>query len=88
MATTTTTTYHRVARIEFDYHPDSSDPSFSFLLLRIYSPGSNISHHKISLFASDATSADHLHNIFLASSLMMDPPGVADKPPQSEEESA
>jgi len=76
MASTTTTTFHQVSRIEFEYFPDTSDPAFSFLRLLIYSPDSTIRAHQISLFSHNAESADHLHNIFLASQLMLDPPTV------------
>jgi hypothetical protein len=66
MPTTTTTTFHHVSRIEFEYFPDASDPSFSFLRLLIYSPDSTIRTHQISFFSHNASSADHLHNIFLS----------------------
>jgi hypothetical protein len=74
MPTTTTTTFHQISRIEFEYHPDSSDPSFSFLRLLIYSPDSKIRSHTISFFSHNTESADHLHNIFLATNLLADQP--------------
>jgi hypothetical protein len=82
MPATTSTIYDHVSRIEFEYHPDSSGPSFSFLRLLIYSePRSSgesqkqIRSHTISFFPHNAESADHLHNIFLSLGWL------ADKPP-------
>lgn len=56
----------KVARMEIDFHPDKSDPTYSFLELTL--------HHineprpdKIHIFPVDAKSADHLHNLFLSS---------------------
>lgn len=55
----------KVVRVEIDFHPDKSDPTYSFLELTL--------HHtneprpdKIHIFPVDAASADHLHNLFLS----------------------
>jgi hypothetical protein len=71
-----TLTYHYIERIEVDFEPDASDPRFSYLKLRIYSHGSQ-QPDRLTFFPHNAMAADHLHNIFLACSLMLDPPGPA-----------
>jgi hypothetical protein len=73
-----TLTYHQIERIEIDFEPDASDPVFSRLKLRIYSRGAQ-QPDKISIFPCSAHSADHLHNIFLACQLMLDPPALPDE---------
>lgn len=68
-----TTAYHQIERIEVEFEPDKSDPTYSYLQLRIYSKGSSQAD-KISFFPSTAQAADHLHNIFLACHFMIDQP--------------
>jgi hypothetical protein len=71
----TTLTYHQIERISVDFIPDSSDPRYSYLQLSVYPKGAP-RPDKLSFFPSTAQSADHLHNIFLACQLMLDPPTV------------
>jgi hypothetical protein len=66
-----TTTYHQIKKIEFDFQRDNSDPHYSCLSLRIYSHNSSQAD-KISFFPHDSESADHLHNIFLCLNLLLD----------------
>jgi hypothetical protein len=70
----TTTSYSKISHIEIDFTRDSSDPLYSFLKLRLYTTLSS-QFHTIYIYPSNLTTAlDHLHNLFLASSLMMNPP--------------
>jgi hypothetical protein len=72
----TTLTYHQIERIEVNFCPDSSDPRYSYLQLSVYPKGAS-RPDKLSFFPSTTQAADHLHNIFLACQLMLDPPGPA-----------
>jgi hypothetical protein len=73
-----TLTYHQIERIEVDFEPDASSPVHSRLKLRIYSLGSS-QPDRISIFPCSASAADHLHNIFLACQLMLDPPALPEE---------
>jgi hypothetical protein len=66
-----TTTYHQIKKIEFDFSRDSSDARYSCLTLRIHSHNSPQAD-KITFFPHDSESADHLHNIFLCLNLLLD----------------
>ena len=57
-----TLTYYQISRIEAEFQPCESDPTYSYLQLRIYSHGAT-QPDKVAFFPSTAEAADHLHNI-------------------------
>jgi hypothetical protein len=82
----TTTSFSKISRVEFEFKPDPSDPLYSFLQIHLF-PEQSTRPHILYIFPSDRTTAvDHLHNIFLTTSLMTNSPKESSSSTESVEE--